>query len=515
MCKRALFTALFLVLASLYFLYVAASFMVAPSEIIRPLIVLWLVLILLFMPAYWVTRDWNWAGLLLVVIVLGLFSIGIFAFAYSLAVVLILVLLWVAYRLLLRKRLGMRHVYIVLNTVSLTAIALSSTVLIPRLGTIPTTYYQNTRDVVESKKYVEISQNQSPKPDIYYIILDGYGRADILEELYEFDNTEFINYLVGKRFIVPNRSRANYPKTALSVTSTLNMDYITGFAPELDNSILWWLMSPWLDHNLVRTSLERIGYTSVSASTDWSITDNPTTDYYLKSLPIILTEFDRYILGVTPLKTLQPLIQNLATAPTYDSYRRSQINNLDSLVRSSTIPGPKFVFGHVLLSHPPFVFTSDGSPINPQYAFSFNDGSDFPGSPEQYREQYTGQIKFLNSQLQPVIESILKNSEQPPIIILQADHGPGLFTDFASVNNTCLAGRFSTFSAYYLPGMDPEKIPADITQVNLFRIIFNEYFDTNLPVLENKQYYPRQAVGIYDLEDVTARVDDGENCNFK
>jgi len=29
-------------------------------------------------------------------------------------------------------------------------------------------------------------------PDVYYIILDSYGRADLLEMAYDYDNTEFL-----------------------------------------------------------------------------------------------------------------------------------------------------------------------------------------------------------------------------------------------------------------------------------------------------------------------------------
>ena len=489
--------------------------MVNPAEIVRPFLILVSVLLLLSLPAYWLTRDWNWTGILLAVIVLGFFSNGIFALAYSITILSALGLLWLIYRFILKKNLAMQHVFLMLNCVTLIAILLASSVLIPRLETIPGSYYRNTWDVVNSRKIVEIDQNTAEKPDIYYIILDGYGREDLLRHLYSFDNSEFIEYLEGKGFIVPERSHSNYPKTALSVTSTLNLDYVQSFAPDLNHSILWWLMSPWLDHNLVRSSLEKIGYTSVSTSTDWSITDNPTTDYYVKSMPIILSEFDRYLLGMTPLKMIQPLIQDIASVSSYDSYRLSQLNNFDSLIKSTAIPGPKFVFGHVLLSHPPFVFSSDGTAIDPNYSFSFNDGSDYPGSPEQYREQYAGQLQFLNGQLELVIDAILKNSKEPPIIILQADHGPGMFTDFDSVANTCLPGRFAAFSAYYLPGLDPDKIPDDITPVNLFRIVFNEYFDASLSMLENAQFYPRQVDRIYDLEDVTARIESMDNCSLK
>jgi hypothetical protein len=283
----------------------------------------------------------------------------------------------------------------------------------------------------------------------------------------------------------------------------------------MDNSIMWWLMSPWLDHNLVRTSLEKIGYNFVSISTDWSITDNPTTAYYIKSHPVILSDLERYFLGVTPARTLQPLLEKFSSVPTYEAHRRSQLNNFEALGNPTEIPGPKFVFAHIILPHPPFVFSSDGSPLDPKYAFSFNDASDYPESSEEYRRQYVEQAQFLNSRLEPIIDAILQNSEEPPIIILQADHGPGMLTDFASAKNTCLAERFSTFSAYYLPGMDPNKIPDDITPVNLFRIIFDEYYGAQLPLLENALYYPREALSVYDLENVTSRVDNGQNCSLK
>ena len=71
------------------------------------------------------------------------------------------------------------------------------------------------------------------KPDIYYIVLDGYGREDILNEYYAYDNSEFLENLAKRGFAVPHQARSNYPKTVLSISSTLNMDYISNLMPEL------------------------------------------------------------------------------------------------------------------------------------------------------------------------------------------------------------------------------------------------------------------------------------------
>jgi hypothetical protein len=409
----------------------------------------------------------------------------------------------------------LNHIFVVVNIVSLLAIILSAVILYPRFNAIPSSYYSNYRNVINEKEFVTLDSDVAIKHDIYFIVLDGYGRADILEQLYGYDNSEFIHYLEQKGFTVPENSRSNYPRTVLSLTSTLNLEYVETLVPQMEASTMWWLLSPWLEHSRVRTSLEKIGYTSVSINTGWGITDNPTTDYYFKSHPIILSDFERYTSAATPLKIFWPVLEDLASVPTFDAHRRIQLNNFNSLVESTAIPGPKFVFAHIILPHPPFVFSSNGTPINPERSFTLSDASDYPGTPEQYRDEYVGQMQFLNSKLEMMIESILQNSQYPPIILLQADHGPGMLTDFASAANTCLTERLSTFAAYHLPMVDPGIVPDNITSVNLFRIIFNEYFGANLPILEDSQYYPRQSVFIHDLEDVTASIDSREKCSFK
>ena len=110
------------------------------------------------------------------------------------------------------------------------------------------------------------------------------------------------------------------------------------------------------------------------------------------------------------------------------------------------------------------------------------------------------------------VESILEQSATPPIIILQADHGSGFYYSFDSLESACLEERFSPFGAYYLPGVKPNAIPQDLTTVNLFRIIFNEYFDAQLPILENRQYYTVGQSLFIGMEEVTDLM--GRPCDF-
>ncbi len=357
-------------------------------------------------------------------------------------------------------------------------------------------------------------QSNAKNPDIYYIVLDGYARSDVLKDLYGYDNSSFTNYLREKGFIVPDGNHSNYSKTSLSIPSTLNMDYIQTLLPELEESHFWWLTSPLVDYNRTRTMLEEIGYQSVSIGVDWTITNNKTTDlYYVPSL-FQLSEFESHLLRSTPLTVAYPFLDRVAYIPLSAQAHREIISfNFDTLSEISKLSGAQFVFSHVVAPHPPFLFDKDGNAMNLDKPYSVNDAEGFKivrsneFSEEEilaeYRQGYIEQVQYVNKSLIKVIDDILEYSDTPPIIILQADHGSGMLTDFSSIDNTCLHERFSPFAAYYLPGADEDIIPPDISSVNLFRIIFNEYFQADLPLLENAYFFSTDPFYVYRFEEVS------------
>ena len=63
-------------------------------------------------------------------------------------------------------------------------------------------------------------------PDVYYFILDSYGRRDGLAQAYGFDNMEFLNALEERGFYVAKCSQSNYVRTEISLASSLNMMYL-------------------------------------------------------------------------------------------------------------------------------------------------------------------------------------------------------------------------------------------------------------------------------------------------
>ena len=497
-------------LASLLFLYAKAMVTVSPAQIIRPLIVFWTILALLIWPVFQFVRDWYWTGILLSLFVASMFFSSAF-FAIIGIVLSGLLILGFAISHLLKRKAAVSHITSTLNVVSISAIVVLMFYLLPFFLEVPLEYYRPPLFQKKSLPAISSIVSSEVMPDIYYIVLDGYGRTDILQEYYDFDNSDFTEYLLSKGFLLPNYTHSNYSRTALSIASTLNMESIQEIAPGLDDSLFWWLMAPLIDHSRVREMLEEAGYTTISISTNWNITDNPSTDIYLHPYPVMLSDFEGHILGSTPLGMFRRLLSPFVSVPNMETHRRIIRYNFEALEEIPNIPGPKFVFAHIISPHPPFVFDQFGNPLNTGYGFRFADGSDFPGTREQYRLNYIAQVKFVNAQLKPVVAEILEHSDTPPIIILQADHGPGMFTDFDSPDQTCLRERFSIFAAYYLPGVDPGAIPSDLTPVNLYRIIFNKYFGTNMPLLENAYYSHHDAMHIYHRDDISSLVD---SCAF-
>ena len=493
-------------LTSIIYHFLLSSWIVSPDQVVRPLLVFWGVLIIMVLPSYWLVRDWGWTSVMLSVIAVTLFSSSEF-FQAEIISIGAASIFWFGYCFVKKYNLKSYHLVNILNLVS--------TVLF--LVVLWGVLMQSSGEMLVSMPYfhwddrerLAVSAPSDALPDIYYIVLDGYGREDILGEYYKFDNSDVVDYLESRSFVVPANVRSNYHRTVLSISSTLNMNYISELVPELQNrdTYYWWLLTPLIDHSDVREMLETVGYRSYSIATGWSITDNPTTDVYYQPSQLVIDDFESYMLSVTPLRILFPYLSRYLHTPTFDKYRELILYNFTTLSEISKESDHKFVFAHITSPHPPFVFGENGESLTPSYRLSYTDGNYITLTDDEYRVGYVNQTKYLNKKIEALVDDILKNSNTPPIIIFQADHGPGMLTDFRSSADTCLRERFSPFAAYYLPGVDPNDIPQDITPVNLFRIVFNEYFGTDFALLPNNYYYSKDAVYLFRSEDVTPIVD--------
>lgn len=352
-------------------------------------------------------------------------------------------------------------------------------------------------------------------PDIYYIILDGYSRADVLQQVYGYDNEAFIKALQERGFYVAEKSHANYIWTMLSLSSSLNMSYLD-FATEQAgvNSGNILPLYDLIQHNQVRSLLDDGGYSVVSVSTDYPFTDWQDADVYLHPYKGNPSELERFYLSLTalgafydpelpvtkPLRTLLPL-------PSYSTRRDRTLFSFKQLSEIPELDGPKFVFVHIIAPHPPFVIDQNGAPLKSNKPYLPADGQGSFESAEKYQELYIEQLQFVNQKILANMDAILKDP-RPKVVILQGDHGGGsLLTP--TIEDSCLFERASILNAYYFSDGQTNELYPDITPVNSFRVIFNTYFGTQYPILPDRTYFSHIAKP-YNFTEITDQI--GTSC---
>jgi len=133
-------------------------------------------------------------------------------------------------------------------------------------------------------------------PDIYYIILDSYPRADILSEFYDYDNSPFLNDLRDRDFFVADKSTSNYVQSVFSMSSSLNLQYLDEYVSDIDidsddESVLQELIH---DNNAYLITNE-IGYRfAFLRSYSTPFLSNPNADVHLTPSTYPLKQVGKY-----------------------------------------------------------------------------------------------------------------------------------------------------------------------------------------------------------------------------
>jgi hypothetical protein len=184
-----------------------------------------------------------------------------------------------------------------------------------------------------------------------------------------------------------------------------------------------------------------------------------------------LNEFEVVLMQTSALRLIYDMPQLVGLNPEilvereyYEHYQQTLfiLNELPNLPKTKT---PKFVFTHILVPHPPYVFSPDG-----KFLWA-----------ENGTVGYRSNVQFIDSQISKSVKKIIENSKRPVIIVIQGDHGPSGAKVTAHM-------RMSILNAYYVNDKTKHDLYATITPVNTFRIIFNDYFGTNYPLLDDKSY---------------------------
>jgi hypothetical protein len=486
------------------------------SQIVRVLAVSVILCVFVFAVMLLIFRNYERSGLIAMMAILIFFSYGhlyqgvreysfeLARHRYFLPAIVVLFSAWVFYVTRARQVKGLVDFF---NIFSIVILLMPLFTIINFEVKSYTT--QRTQDAIT---IVQQSDQEKSRPDIFYIIVDGYGRQDVLKNYYGFDNSEFISYLENKGFYVAKESTSNYRKTVLSLTSSLNMTYVQDLFPELDpNSRDYTELIEAIHHSGVRTLLAENGYQLVTANnglqmtmTDADVLLTPDAEYLSERVnldddgySIDLNSFEGLFVETTLAKLWvdwqvsqgrSNILNVVAVEAPYNRQRKYILYGIESLSTAADMDGDNFVFVHIVAPHPPFVFGPNGEQIKHDRLFTIADGPYSQGSKEDYVNGYTGQVAFLNKQLMNTIDYILDHSQTKPIIIIQGDHGPKGFSD-KNVENNDFTENFGILNAYYFPDGNYSDLYQSISPVNSFRILFNNYFGGSFSLQPDESYY--------------------------
>jgi ribosomal protein S8 len=317
------------------------------------------------------------------------------------------------------------------------------------------------------------------KPDIYYILLDGYTNSTILREEFGYDNSGIERFLRDSGFHVVTGSRSNYNFTHMSMASVFNLDYLH----RLDNSKMFYtktfLQSYYTMYNNEWCQvLKKEGY-EIRNYSIFDIEGSP-----VKVQPFLKELSYRSVAGQTFFNKLERDIgwklRGYFPSKKIPAERMDYIN--DGLLRieqtlggvkaeaSAAAGGPRFVYAHFLLPHETFYFDSTGQRLPVEYTAvaSLN------------KKDYVNQTVYVNKfVIAPLVNEILRHRTRPVVIIIQGDHG------YRNYPAEKVDLEFGNFNAIYFPRGDYRAFDSTKTSVNTFRIVLNNYFNKRLCLLKD------------------------------
>ncbi|HVT00611.1 MAG TPA: hypothetical protein VHE53_00070 [Patescibacteria group bacterium] len=351
-------------------------------------------------------------------------------------------------------------------------------------------------------------------PDVYYFIFDRYAGPKSLSTEYNVDNSKFFDFLKDKGFYVASQASTNYPKTFLSVGSSLNMEYLDFLTTETkgghseDQS----LVTPLIRNNKVLNYLKDKGYYTVNIGPKtWTPTSiNPYADKNYVMTEGTYPLVDPFGTGFLNMTIAEPIFKrvfhnplDVSVDPNNNEHRRVETYELGAIEDAIKLPGPKFVFMHILLPHDPFVWNANCQPI-----------AETEVDKHDSVTNYMNQLKCANTKIEKIMSDIIAHNKNS-IIIAQSDEGPFPMKTPIDENESwgkasvdSYHEKFPILNAYYFPGKDAETsgLYQTITPVNSFRVLFNTYFGENYPLLPDRNYVFYDNKNYYKFTDVTDQL---------
>ena len=475
-----------------------------PSEVLPPLLVTMAIAALLTIVLGLILRDIRKAALILTPLIIGLLGYG-HATRLSRALDLPSIVQQVAWAatvvaaIVLASRLSGRNLDR-LGT-ALTRIA-AILVVITLVQIVP---YQLTTTSSTSNNELQglATTTDAPKRDVYWFIFDRYGSDRALDLLYGIDN-DLTPWLREQGFTVLDKAHPNYVKTSLSLATTNQMTHILDMpgvpGPE-ENSQAF--LKSMIRTSAVAQQFKALGYKYFNIGSWWT----PSRSSPLADVNLHTPAPDEFTASLIEASAI-PAIARAAGVGTVNVRTRHWENNqygLEAVGGLKDEPGPKYVFTHILLPHPPYVHAEDGHFLTAE-EMQGRDGETL----------FRDQLAYANTRIREIIGGLLALPEdRRPIIILQADEGPETpeyratrttTWDWDTASTEDLETKFGILNAWYVPGDRPVGLYPQLTSINTFPLLFRDYFGLAYKLREDRVFASEKYNRPYDQIEITDRL---------
>ena len=343
------------------------------------------------------------------------------------------------------------------------------------------------------------------KRDVYWLIFDRYGSDRSYELLYGIQNT-MSAWLREQGFTVLDKSHANYVRTGVSIPTTMSMTHLKDMPgmPGPDSTDLRPVQG-LMQSSLVARQFKTLGYRYYHIGSWWT----PNARDEAADVNLNVNGPSDFVSALIDESAVPAAIKRLklehVTDDKRDRHYRHNVYELDALAGMVDEPGPKFVFGHVLLPHPPTVFDRDG-----RFLTTAEEGA------MSEKERLEVQLDYTNTRLKEILgELVALPEDKRPIIIFQADEGPesGFYRatrkttfDWADASDDDVEIKYGIMNAWYVPGGQDLGLYPTMTSINTFPLLFSRYFGLDYGLLPDSVYAPKRYYLPYDVTDVTDRL---------
>mgnify|MGYP001225570730 CR=1 FL=1 len=327
--------------------------------------------------------------------------------------------------------------------------------------------------------YQSCHKPDSSKPDIYFIIYDEYTHNRMLKQLWGFDNRAITNWLQTKGFFIPDSSKANFSFTPYSLSTTFNMNYIAVSAVNINDLPFNSLkavksLSENETFDLLQKEHYRISTFTPFRSTYRQVEVMHELEDFAKRKLFYQNFLARFFFDVG--WHFLPADPSVHTNNNPSPILRERAQDLETIARGikatandSAGRPPQFVYGHLMTTHKPHIFNEDGQ---------VRSVADL-AKDKAYFHTYINQVKAANKSIRDIVDHILSHNWKNTIIIIMGDHG------FRFLPDDDTRSYFPIFSAFYFPDRAYPSSLSNISAINTFRIVFNQYFCQNLSLLKD------------------------------